>query len=104
MLPPYKAAGPGTIEPQERQSCRKRPCHPKGLIHGKATTEPWSKTLSNSMRDAVPPIPKPVLLPLEGPAVGMLCAGDGAKPFPKAGMGGIAAGFLPKAPTVCMAG
>ena len=52
----------------------------------------------------MPPLPKPVLLPLEGPAVGMLCAGDGAKPFPKAGMGGIAAGFLPKAPTVCMAG
>ena len=91
-------------KPQERQSCKKNACHPKGFTHEKATTEPWSKVLCNSVRKAVPSIPKPVLLPLKGPAVGMLCAGDGAKPFPKAGMGGIAAGFLPKAPTVCMAG
>lgn len=48
------------------------------------------------------PIPKTVLLLLKGPAVGIDWAGEGAKPPPKAGAGGTAAGFDPNAPTICM--
>ncbi len=47
------------------------------------------------------PKPVPVLL-VKGPAVGMDWAGDGAKPLPKAGLGGIAAGLAPNAPTICI--
>ena len=49
----------------------------------------------------VPPKPVPVLL-VKGPADGMDWAGDGAKPLLKAGVGGIAAGLAPNAPTICV--
>ena len=45
-------------------------------------------------------IPKAVLLPVKGPAVGMDWAGNGVKAPPKAGAGGTAGGLAPKAPTI----